>query len=260
MWRVPSAASVAAFMSGRVSPAAFVALRHPRTRPQTLRHCDPPLLAQEIWAAGVTYRRSAEAWVSDSRRAPSAYDLVYAAPRPQIFFKAAPGGAVGHGGRIGLRADARITNPEAELVVVADPKGRPIGYTLGNDVSARDIEAENPLYQPQSKVFTGSAAIGPCLVIATPDVRPLAWRVNLTISRKGKAVFAGECGFSQLKRSIREILGALYASHDMPGGAACFTGTGIVVPDEWALEPGDRVAIVCPEIGELVNVARRLRR
>lgn len=257
-WFAPSAKSIRDLMDGRLSPAAFAKRRHkPAARPAQ-RKFDAPVLDQEIWASGVTYKRSAAAWVDDSKTSASIYDRVYGAPRLQTFFKAAPGRAVGHGGFVGIRGDATQTHPEAELAVVTDPKGRVIGYTLGDDVSARDIEAANPLYQPQSKVFTGSAALGPCLVLAGKGVDPLAWTVTLSMERGGKAYFVASCSFGQLGRSIEEILKTHFAYHDMPGGIVVMTGTGIVVPEDKMLRPGDIVRITCDPIGELVSTAKGL--
>jgi len=258
VWTAPSESAVHALMYGRLSPAAFVKARHKPARRPTTKSFDPPVLDQEIWASGVTYKRSAAAWVGDSQTSASIYDRVYGAKRLQTFFKAAPGRAVGHGGQIGIRADATQSHPEAELAVVADPRGRIIGYTLGDDVSARDIEAANPLYQPQSKVFTGSAALGPCLVLATKGVDPLSWMVHLSMERSGKAYFAASCSFGQLGRSLDEILKTHYAYHDLPGGIVVMTGTGIVVPEDKMLQPGDVVRIACDAIGELVTKAKLL--
>lgn len=257
-WTQPSGDAVAALMTGKMSPSAFAGKRHKAAKRPKIGKCDAPVLDQEIWASGITYKRSANAWVDDSSTSGSIYDRAYGAKRLQTFFKAAPGRAVGHGGFIGIRGDATQTHPEAELAVVADPKGRVIGYTLGDDVSARDIEAANPLYQPQSKVFTGSSALGPCLVLATKGVNPLDWTVRLSMERRGKEYFAESCNFGQLGRSIGEIVRTHYAFHDLPGGIVVMTGTGIVVPEDKMLQPGDVVRIECKPIGELVSTAKRL--
>jgi 2-dehydro-3-deoxy-D-arabinonate dehydratase len=257
-WSAPSVDAVAALMLGKLSPSAFAKKRYKPAKKPSMRAFDPPVLCQEIWASGVTYRRSASAWVADSQTSASIYDRVYGAKRLQTFFKASPGMAVGHGGIIGMRGDASQTHPEAELAVMADPKGRIVGFTLGDDVSARDIEAANPLYQPQSKVFTGSAALGPALVLAEKGVDPLSWTVTLSMERRGGTYFAGTCGFGQLGRSLEEILAAHFAYHRLPGGIVVMTGTGIVVPEDKMLAPGDIVRIACAPIGELVSTARRL--
>jgi 2-dehydro-3-deoxy-D-arabinonate dehydratase len=258
LWTAPTRDAVAALMAGKLTPAQFAKKRHKAAKRPSMRAFDPPVLDQEIWASGVTYKRSATAWVSDSQTSASIYDRVYGAKRLQTFFKAAPGRAVGHGGAIGIRGDATQTHPEAELAVMADPKGRIVGYTLGDDVSARDIEAANPLYQPQSKVFTGSAALGPALVLGEQGVDPLRWTVTLAMERRGATYFSGTCGFGQLGRSLSEILAAHYAYHDLPGGIVVMTGTGIVVPEDKMLAPGDVVRISCAAIGELVSTAKRL--
>lgn len=257
-WSAPSTDAVRALMTGALSPAAFVKKRHKPAKRPAARAFDAPVMDQEIWASGVTYKKSAAAWVADSQTSASIYDRIYGAKRLQTFFKAAPGMAVGHGGFIGIRGDSTATHPEAELAVMADAKGRIVGYTLGDDVSARDIEAENPLYQPQSKVFKGSAALGPALVLAGRGVDPLRWTVTLAMERGGKAYFTGSCGFDRLGRSLEEILRTHYAYHDLPGGIVVMTGTGIVVPDDKMLRPGDRVRIACAPIGELVSTAKRL--
>jgi 2-dehydro-3-deoxy-D-arabinonate dehydratase len=259
VWSAPSVESVAALMLGKISPAAFTKARHKPARKPSADAFDAPVLGQEVWAAGVTYRRSASAWVADSQTSASIYDRIYGAKRLQTFFKAAPGMAVGHGGYIGIRGDATQTHPEAELAVVASPNGRVVGYTLGDDVSARDIEAANPLYQPQSKVFNGSAALGPALVLAGSGVDPLAWTVRLSMERGGKTYFAGSCSFGQLGRGIDEILKTHFAFHDLPNGIVVMTGTGIVVPDDKMLAPDDKVRIACDAVGELVSTAKLLR-
>jgi len=252
-------AQIAHLFAGRTSVQDFVAQHKPTLPYKAADSSDAPVFMQEIWAAGVTYRRSREARVGESASA-SVYDRVYDAERPQIFFKACPGKAAGSGGWIGLRDDSRWTVPEPELCLVADAQGRMVGYTLGDDVSARDIEGPNPLYQPQAKVFRNSCALGPCVVLNDGSFDPLDWSITMTIQRAGATVFSGSAELRQLKRTPSELLAALFRCQELPDGAVLMTGTGIVPPDEFALSAGDRVAISSPEVGELVSVVRLLSR
>ncbi len=208
-----------------------------------------------VWAAGVTYRRSVEGRHEEARE-PSIYDRVYDAERPQLFFKCAAGQAVAYGDEIGLRGDSAWIVPEPELVVIADERGQIVGVTLGNDVSCRDIEGENILYQPQAKVFTGSCALGPRMVTIGEAVAP--WLIEMTIQRDGVAIFHGESSTKLLKRSLTELIAALFAYQEFPDGVALMTGTGIVPPPGLSLRDGDVVAISSPRIGTLINRARLL--
>ena len=202
---------------------------------------------QEVWAAGVTYLRSREARMAESDIA-DIYDKVYAAERVEVFFKASGWRVMGHGDRIRVRRDSTWNVPEPELVLMLNRAGEIVGYTAGNDVSSRSIEGENPLYLPQAKVYNGSCALGPGVVVAGPDsMRDLPLR--LAIERDGVTVFDGDTRTSQLKRSLEEIAKWLFAELDFPEGAFLMTGTGLVPPDEFSLKPGDTVRI---ELGELV--------
>ena len=196
---------------------------------------------QEVWAAGVTYRRSREARMAESETA-DIYDKVYSAKRVEVFFKSNGWRVMGHGDRIRVRRDSAWNVPEPELALLLNRAGEIVGYTAGNDVSSRSIEGENPLYLPQAKVYNGSCALGPGIVIAEPDaMRDLP--LSLTIERDGATVFDGETRTSQLKRSLEEIAKWLFAELDFPEGAFIMTGTGLVPPDEFSLVPGDVVRI-----------------
>ena len=202
---------------------------------------------QEVWAAGVTYLRSREARMAESETA-DVYDRVYEAERVEVFFKANGWRVVGHRGRIRVRPDSTWDVPEPELALVLNRAGEIVGYAAGNDVSSRSIEGENPLYLPQAKVYDGSCALGPGIVLDEPDaMRDLP--VRLVIERRGAPAFEGETRTSQLKRSLEEIAKWLFADLDFPGGAFIMTGTGIVPPDDFTLRPGDAVRM---SVGDLV--------
>jgi 2-dehydro-3-deoxy-D-arabinonate dehydratase len=208
----------------------------------------PPIEhAQEAWAAGVTYLRSREARMAESDTA-DIYEKVYDAERVEVFFKAIGWRAMGPGQPIRVRKDSTWDVPEPELAIVINAIGDIVGYTAGNDVSSRSIEGENPLYLPQAKVYDGSCAIGPGIVIAGPDAqRDLP--ITLRIDRDGKIVFEGETATSQLKRKLEEMAACLYAEVSFPQGAILLTGTCLVPEDEFTLTPGDVVRV---QVGELV--------
>ena len=202
---------------------------------------------QEVWAAGVTYLRSREARMAESETA-DVYDRVYDAERVEVFFKAGGWRVVGPGGRIRVRPDSTWDVPEPELALLLNRAGDIVGYAAGNDVSSRSIEGENPLYLPQAKVYNGSCALGPGILIAHPDeMRDLS--IGLAIERNGSAIFDGETRSSQLKRSLEEIARWMFAELEFPDGAFLMTGTGIVPPDDFTLTSGDTVRI---SVGELV--------
>ncbi len=195
----------------------------------------------EVWASGVTYLRSREARMSESDTA-DVYDKVYEAQRPELFFKCAGWRARGTGQTIRVRTDATWNVPEPELAIVANSFGEIIGYTAGNDVSSRDIEGANPLYLPQAKVYNGSCALGPGIVLTgAGTMRELP--VHLNIKRDGADVFDGDTSIAQMKRSLEELIACLYLELDMPGGAVLMTGAGIVPGDDFTLLPGDTVTI-----------------
>jgi 2-dehydro-3-deoxy-D-arabinonate dehydratase len=213
-----------------------------------------PVGSQEVWAAGVTYYRSREARMEESKEAGggSFYDRVYAAERPELFYKAQARKVVGPGGAVAMRSDARWTVPEPELVLAIDARGRIAGYTIGNDMSSRDIEGENPLYLPQAKIYDGSCAMGPGIVVRSEP--PAAeTRIRVEIVRGGREQFAGETTLGQMKRRPEELVAWLYRDQTFAAGCFLFTGTGIVPPESFTLERGDRIRIGIDGIGSLVN-------
>lgn len=211
-----------------------------------------PLDGQEVWAAGVTYERSRTARMDESSD-PDPYDRVYEADRPELFAKAAPGRSVGPGDDIGIRADSSWDVPEPELGAVADAKGRVVAFVLGNDVSSRSIEGENPLYLPQAKVYRASCAIGPCLVPAWALPTLDSMSISLDIARRGAVVYGGKVTLAQLRRSPAELVDWLYRAMEFPIGIVLLTGTGIVPPPEFTLRPGDVVTISGTGLGRLQN-------
>jgi 2-dehydro-3-deoxy-D-arabinonate dehydratase len=211
-----------------------------------------PAGGQPVWAAGVTFRRSRDARLEESRGL-DAYDKVYLAERPELFLKALPGTARGPGQPIGVRADSTWDVPEPELAVVADRRGRIVGYSIGDDVSSRSIEGENPLYLPQAKLYRGSCALGPCLVPVGEAPEPEAMEIGLLIERDGAELFADRCAVADMKRSLPELVDWLWRGQDLPVGAVLLTGTSIVPPPELSLRPGDQVTITITGLGALTN-------
>lgn len=212
-----------------------------------------PLHRQEVWAAGVTYLRSKAARMEESDFSASAYDRVYVAPRPELFFKSLPEKVVGPNEPVGIRKDARWNVPEPELALVLNSAGTIVGYTIGNDMSSRDIEGENVLYLPQAKIYSRSCALGPFITlgIGEPEVR--TWKITLSIHRQQQTVFSGETSVGQIKRSLPELAGYLFRSQIFPQGVVLLTGTGIVPPDGFTLAEGDVVRIEISGIGILTN-------
>lgn len=211
-----------------------------------------PIGAQEVWAAGVTYLRSRTARIEESEGGGTFYDLVYNAERPELFFKAAGWRVRGPDETIRVRRDAKWNVPEPELALYINARGTIIGYTIGNDVSSRDIEGENPLYLPQAKVYDGSCALGPAVLIME---EPLAddTRIELRITRANAAVFEGNTSLAQLRRKPAELVEYLYREMSFPQGCVLLTGTGVIPPDEFTLAKGDVVEITIPPIGTLRN-------
>jgi 2-dehydro-3-deoxy-D-arabinonate dehydratase len=211
-----------------------------------------PIDAQEVWAAGVTYRRSRDARMEESGD-PDHYDRVYVADRPELFPKAAPGRAVGPGENIGIRADSTWDVPEPELGLVADARGTVVAYVLGNDVSSRSIEGENPLYLPQAKVYAASCALGPCVVPVggAPSLGELT--VQLRVERGGAVLVDESVGLDQLNRAPDDLVGWLFRALAFPAGVVLLTGTGIVPPESFTLRPGDVVTVWGTELGMLRN-------
>ena len=212
-----------------------------------------PVESQEVWAAGVTYLRSKQARMEESEFSATAYDRVYEAPRPEIFFKSLPHKVVSPGDAVGIRRDARWSVPEPELALVTNAAGEIVGYTIGNDMSSRDIEGENLLYLPQAKIYTASCAVGPWIVVGPTEDDVRRSSIQLEIRRGGETVFAGETTAGQIKRTFTELVGYLYRSQVFPHGAVLLTGAGIVPPDSFTLEAGDSVRITISGIGTLEN-------
>jgi 2-dehydro-3-deoxy-D-arabinonate dehydratase len=212
-----------------------------------------PVESQEVWAAGVTYLRSKEARMVESEFSASAYDRVYNAVRPEIFFKSLPEKVVSPGEPVGIRRDARWNVPEPELALVVNTSGNIVGFTIGNDMSSRDIEGENMLYLPQAKIYTGSCAVGPWIVVGLTEDDARRWSIQLEIRRGGKAVFGGETQASKIKRPFSELVEYLFRSQKFPNGAILLTGAGVVPPDSFTLEAGDSVRITISGVGTLEN-------
>lgn len=238
-------------------PTAHVAglLRSTPSAPQLPRHSVrllAPVEQQEVWAAGVTYLRSKSARMEESTFSASAYDRVYSAPRPEIFFKSLPHKVSGPGDPVGIRADATWSVPEPELALVFDATGALKGFTLGNDMSSRDIEGENLLYLPQAKTYRHSCALGPCIALATEE-QARTWRIGLRIERAGALVFEGATEVARIVRTFGELGSWLFRSQSFPHGALLLTGTGIVPPDAFTLREGDVVTIDLDGIGTLRN-------
>jgi 2-dehydro-3-deoxy-D-arabinonate dehydratase len=214
-----------------------------------------PLVSQEVWAAGVTYYRSRTARMAESQDTggDSFYDQVYNAERPELFFKATPHRVAAPNSAVRIRKDSRWNVPEPELALAITNTGRIIGYTIGNDMSSRDIEGENPLYLPQAKVYDRSCAIGPC-VLVSDEMPENSTKICLDIQRCGETVFAGLTTLAQLKRTPRTLVEFLYRDNSFPQGCILLTGTGIVPPDDFTLASGDQIRITVEPIGTLVNV------
>jgi 2-dehydro-3-deoxy-D-arabinonate dehydratase len=218
----------------------------------------PPIQKQEVWAAGVTYFRSRTARIEESLAATGGgfYDLVYNADRPELFFKAASWRVVGPGQTVRIRRDARWNVPEPELALLISPRGRIIGYTVGNDMSSRDIEGENPLYLPQAKVYDGSCALGPGILVSR-DRLPASTTIQLEIRRNGAVCFQGSTTLAEIKRDFETLVEYLYRETSFPDGCMLLTGTGVVPPDDFTLQVGDQTSITIEGIGTLNNVVAR---
>ena len=212
-----------------------------------------PIDRQEVWAAGVTYKRSQVARMEESETGASHYDRVYTAPRPEIFFKATPNRVSGPGEPLRVRADSRWSVPEPELALVISPVGKLVGFTVGNDMSARDIEGENPLYLPQAKVYNGCCGLGPFVLIPEQPLDRSATKIRLTIERETAAAFTGETDLGQMKREFQELIDWLTRENDLVTGGFLLTGTGVVPPDNFTLQNNDTVSIEITGIGTLTN-------
>ena len=212
-----------------------------------------PVEQQEVWAVGVTYLRSKKARMEESDFSATAYDKVYDAPRPELFFKALPEKVVAPGDAVGIRRDATWSVPEPELAFVINSRGHLVGHTIGNDMSSRDIEGENLLYLPQAKIYDRSCAIGPFITIGASEAEARTWAIRLKILRNGAVVFEGDTSVGQIKRSFAELVSYLFRSQTFPRGAVLLTGTGIVPPDGFTLQPEDRIQIEISGVGRLEN-------
>jgi 2-dehydro-3-deoxy-D-arabinonate dehydratase len=212
-----------------------------------------PVVSQEVWAAGVTYYRSRTARIEESKAAGggTCYERVYDAERPELFFKATGRRVVGPGQAVRIRSDAKWSVPEPELALLINADGAIVGYTIGNDMSSRDIEAENPLYLPQAKVYDGSCALGPCILLS--EQLPRTTSIQLEIGREGKIVFGGSTTLAELKREPEELAEFLFRDNSFPHGVFLLTGTGIVPNDEFTLSRGDTIRIGIDGIGTLEN-------
>ena len=214
----------------------------------------PPLERQEVWAAGVTYFRSRTARMEESKAATggSFYDLVYHAERPELFFKAPAWRVVAPGAPVRIRKDASWNVPEPEFALLLSPGGRILGYTIGNDMSSRDIEGANPLYLPQAKVYDGSCAIGPAILVSSEPLAPTT-PITIEIRRGGTVVFSGSASAADMKRDFHTLAAYLYRELTFPDGAVLLTGTGIIPPDEFTLHHGDDIRITIADLGTLHN-------
>jgi 2-dehydro-3-deoxy-D-arabinonate dehydratase len=214
-----------------------------------------PIQSQEVWAAGVTYLRSRNARMDEAKEAGGGggnfYDKVYDAERPELFFKASPHRVVGPAGKVRIRRDAKWNVPEPEVTLAINSRGRIFGYTIGNDMSSRDIEGENPLYLPQAKVYSGCCALGPGIVVR--ELLPRETVIEMEIRRKGASVFHGRTSLGQMKRQFAELAEFLFRDNEFPNGCFLLTGTGIVPPNEFTLESGDQVRIDVAGLGTLIN-------
>ncbi|HTS36986.1 MAG TPA: fumarylacetoacetate hydrolase family protein [Candidatus Solibacter sp.] len=213
-----------------------------------------PIVSQEVWAAGVTYYRSRDARMEESKSAGGGdfYDRVYNSDRPELFFKSTASRVVGHGGKVAIRSDAKWSVPEPELALIVNSRGSVLGYTIGNDMSSRDIEGENPLYLPQAKVYHRSCALGPCVVVSS-EPPPTSTGIQLEILRATAQVFIGFTTLSAMKRDFATLVQYLYRDNIFPNGCVLLSGTGIVPPDTFTLQSGDEIRISIDGIGMLVN-------
>ena len=224
------------------------------TAPGALEHLLAPIGSQEVWAAGVTYHRSRAARMEEAKAAGGGdfYDRVYDAERPELFFKATPHRVAGPGGAVAIRDDSAWSVPEPELTLLVTPNGKITGYTVGNDMSSRDIEGENLLYLPQAKVYDRACALGPCILVSR-DPLPPSTEIALHIVRDGQTAFAGSTKLEALKRDPASLIHYLFRQNSFPHGCFLLTGTGIVPPDSFTLRHGDQIHITIAPIGTLSN-------
>jgi 2-dehydro-3-deoxy-D-arabinonate dehydratase len=217
----------------------------------------PPIDTQEVWASGVTYSRSRDARMEESTQK-DVYDLVYEAERPELFMKGTASRVSGTGGTVAIRGDSTWDVPEPELALVLNSRGEIVGYTVGNDVSSRSIEGENPLYLPQAKVYSGCAGLGPWISLTSEVPDPNNLTIQLVIERNGALHFDGETSTNQIHRTFADLTSYLFRHNSFPQGVFLMTGTGIIPPAEFTLEDGDVVRITIDQIGTLHNPVMRL--
>ena len=211
-----------------------------------------PIGNQEVWAAGVTYHRSRNARIEESKGGGDFYDRIYSAERPELFFKSMPHKVVGPLGKVKIRSDASWSVPEPELALLVSPNAEIVGYTIGNDMSSRDIEGLNPLYLPQAKVYDGSCGLGPC-VLVQKERMSRSTTIRMDIVRDGEVSFSGTTALTELKRELETLVEYLFRNHTFLHGCYLLTGTGIVPPDAFTLQAQDEIRISIDGIGMLIN-------
>ena len=238
------------------NPVAALNDLKPRTLP-TIALADVTLLApverQEVWAAGVTYLRSKTARMEESDFSATAYDRVYEAARPEIFFKAVADNVVATGEPVGIRRDAHWSVPEPELALVLNSRGEIAGCTVGNDMSSRDIEGENLLYLPQAKIYHRSCALAPWVLLGCTEAEVRQWTIRISITRGDRPVFSGETSIANIRRTFGDLVEYLFRSQPFPHGVVLLTGTGIVPPDDFTLAESDIIEIEIPQVAVLRN-------
>jgi 2-dehydro-3-deoxy-D-arabinonate dehydratase len=225
-----------------------------KASPAALDQVLAPIGSQEVWAAGVTYHRSRDARIRESKLLGGGdfYDRVYEADRPELFFKATPNRVVGPNAKVAIRDDSTWSVPEPELALLLSPKGKILGYTVGNDMSSRSIEGENLLYLPQAKIWERCCALGPCVLVAKNPL-PASTTISLEIVHAGTTAFTGSTTLSQMKRELPSLVHYLFRNNTFPKGCFLLTGTGIVPPDSFTLSAGDEIRIAIDGIGTLIN-------
>ena len=232
---------------------------HPQPQAKNLveSFLQAPIQSQEIWACGVTYFRSKVGRQEESKNSGGSdfYARVYEAERPEIFFKSTAARTVGHMEKVAIRKDSTWDVPEPELTLAVTTSGKIIGYTIGNDMSSRSIEGENPLYLPQAKTYDASAAIGPCIYV-TDQPLPVDTSIRMQIVRDGKQVFEGDVSINQIKRKFTDLVEYLYRETSFPHGCFVMTGTGIVPSNDFTLKKDDKISISIEQIGTLVNTVK----
>lgn len=218
----------------------------------------PPMVSQELWGCGVTYNTSKEGRQEESKDPAGAafYARAYEAERPEVFFKAMAHRVVGHGGKVRIRKDSTWDAPEPELTMMVTSSGKIVGYTIGNDMSSRSIEGENPLYLPQAKTYDGCASLGPCILLTNDDF-PASAMIEMTVQREGKQAYKGSVNINRMRRSHKELVSYVFRECTFPQGCLVMTGTGVVPSSDFTLKKGDVVSITLEPIGTLTNTVDR---